>query len=678
MKASHDMTKRFLVAGVALILALPVSAQIIVNGPFKVADNTDASPLGAGNFPSFSVAPSVDHGMVAFRSGDGTPASVSLPTSATGVYLRRVDGAAPYVSGGAQFIADTDTILPGDTTRFRRYGAPSVDGRSRSAAFLGTRTQFNALNAIGVYRSTGGPTPEVVADRATEVPVPTGEPVAFFTTFPEVPPSMDGDLVVFRASSGPANNPDYDGIYLSDGVTIRVIADLSTPVPGGVGTFQAFGTPMIDNGLVVFSGGATADAGIYVSDGDTVTVIADTATLTPDGGTFQSFGTAPAIDDGNVVFFAEAQGSGGGAAIGGIYTTLGGELSTVAVEGTAVPGTNTTFNGFQTEPAIDGDRIAFGATTAIFNFAGIYVAHPAGITKVVNLLDDLGGKNVDLTTLGREGFKDGVLAFFVRLEDQSGARTNAIYAAVLDGALEQTLIDFDSDATGTDIADGALIDEQYADVGVHFGGGYHAASRATWFPAHAVRPSANYLCTFDGAAEAGCQEPDAGDGPLVVNLDFSADFASIEAYTQVGIADDDSLRIEAFDGKGVSLGASTATCSNAPDAASEGVCVAWVEAAGIRRLEIQRDGNDGTPDAIDTLVLVEGVDPAPEPKPGDLVGDNDCVDLLDFEHLFNIIIARQTDPDLRYDLNGDGRVNVIDVRYLVGMFDNPGGEPCVQ
>ena len=60
--------------------------------------------------------------------------------------------------------------------------------------------------------------------------------------------------------------------------------------------------------------------------------------------------------------------------------------------------------------------------------------------------------------------------------------------------------------------------------------------------------------------------------------------------------------------------------------------------------------------------------------PGDL-NDNGCVDRTDYY----IIVADIRGPEphnLAHDLNGDGRVNIADARYLVTLFTNPRGASC--
>jgi hypothetical protein len=59
--------------------------------------------------------------------------------------------------------------------------------------------------------------------------------------------------------------------------------------------------------------------------------------------------------------------------------------------------------------------------------------------------------------------------------------------------------------------------------------------------------------------------------------------------------------------------------------------------------------------------------------PGDFYTDG-CIDRTDLSVLMDQIRAHS--HNLAYDLNGDGKVDVADARFLVLHFTNPGGLPC--
>lgn len=58
------------------------------------------------------------------------------------------------------------------------------------------------------------------------------------------------------------------------------------------------------------------------------------------------------------------------------------------------------------------------------------------------------------------------------------------------------------------------------------------------------------------------------------------------------------------------------------------------------------------------------------------VDANGCVDMADFNAVLAAVRARST--NLKYDVNCDGRVDILDPRYLATKFTNPKGAACVQ
>ena len=200
----------------------------------------------------------------------------------------------------------------------------------------------------------------------------------------------------------------------------------------------------------------------------------------------------------------------------------------------------------------------------------------------------------------------------------SGPTTGSNGVARIAG--HQTIvIDFDTDPSGNDIPNGALIGEQYAALGVHFSPArFFACRRLTCYPTYTVRPSLNYLCTFSAVQDVPgtqCLMPIGGlDARLVVVLDFPVSFASIEGYTRNdGVFDSDGVTIQAFDGAGNLLATGVDTCNNDPPPhTTEGVCVAEVSAIGIRRLEVLQ--RPDFIDALDTLTLRVDDPPVANPQ----------------------------------------------------------------
>jgi hypothetical protein len=55
---------------------------------------------------------------------------------------------------------------------------------------------------------------------------------------------------------------------------------------------------------------------------------------------------------------------------------------------------------------------------------------------------------------------------------------------------------------------------------------------------------------------------------------------------------------------------------------------------------------------------------------------NGCFDRTGLSILMTAIRAHCT--DLIFDLNGDGKVDIADARFVVVHFSNPGGSPCAH
>lgn len=290
----------------------------------KIADTDTPIPGGTGNF-TFVGQPGLGDGVVAFR-GEG-------PGGQVGIYTRAVAEAAPLVMR-----YDRTTPIPGTSgTPFNDFSKPSI-GQGGSVAFYGEGT-----GRRGIYADVDGSL-QVIADSATPMPGGTGN-FDFFGN-----PWLAGGEIAFRALRF-AGNAIEEGIFAWSEGTLRRVADLSTPVPGGTGHFIGFGgtnmllgTPAIENGIVLFKGtGSDGENGIYKAAADgTITVVADLNTPIPGGGgTFTSFAgsvSAGNIDGDAVAFVGEGVGGQDG-----LYLHDGTSLSVVLDRQTSVPGSTAKF-----------------------------------------------------------------------------------------------------------------------------------------------------------------------------------------------------------------------------------------------------------------------------------------------------------------------------------------------
>ena len=140
------------------------------------------------------------------------------------------------------------------------------------------------------------------------------------------------------------------GVYSDRTGSLDVVADNSTSVPGSSETFSFFGaTPSIDStGSVAFRAVFASGSGIYLDAGIALRTVADTTTAIPDGaGSFSFFLGNPSVDGGLVLF--RGAGSGGQ---DGIYAEFQNQLLEVLASGDALDGRTVL------DAAIDADSVS--------------------------------------------------------------------------------------------------------------------------------------------------------------------------------------------------------------------------------------------------------------------------------------------------------------------------------
>jgi len=349
----------------------------------KVADENTAIPGGTGTFTGFS-DPFLDGGNVIFLAVGSN--------GQEGIYTDL---------GGLHAVADTSTAIPGGTGTFISFGDVSIDGGD--VAFIGSGS-----GQVGVYTDIGGGGLNLVVDKNTAIPGGTG-------TFSSLKsPSIDGGDIAFAGSGSGGQG----GVYTDIG-GLHAVADTSTAIPGGTGTFSGIdGTISLDGGNVAFNGqGSGGQRGVYTDIGG-LHAVADTSTAIPGGtGTFISFGS-PSLDGGNVAF----TGSSGSGGQGGIYTDIGG-LHAVADTNTPTPGGTGTLS--PDHPFLDAGNVAFLAT-ANNNQRGIYTDLGDSLMKVIDLTDTIDGKAVQTFSPGV--LSGNQIAFWAKLGDDF---TESIYVATV-------------------------------------------------------------------------------------------------------------------------------------------------------------------------------------------------------------------------------------------------------
>ena len=373
-------------------------------------------------------------------------------------------------------VVDTDTPVPGFNTNFKSFSDPSLD--NGSIAFIGGR-YVSATNAYrpyyrGIYTNVDGSL-NVVADTTTPIPRGGGKFIFFndfslnngsvafaanreiydylsgiytnvsgslkvvadlHTPIPggrggfldSAQPSLNNGSVAFRGQ-GDSSPSRQLGIYKNNGDVLSLVADLNTPSPGGTGNLDSFFQPSLNNESVAFKSYGNSQPGIYTNNGGVISVVADTNTPIPGGtGNFDNFNT-PSLSDGSVAFVGYKNSQQG------IYTNNAGVLSVVADTNTPIPSGTGNFTSFLncsnfftrcSTLSLNNGNIAFKGTGTA-DFQGIYTTLGGVLTKVIDTNDSLDDLAISSLSFGREGLSGNQIAFDAVFSDGS----QAIYIATL-------------------------------------------------------------------------------------------------------------------------------------------------------------------------------------------------------------------------------------------------------
>lgn len=316
-------------------------------------------------------------------------------------------GAYTDIGGVLGLVADTNTSIPGGSGSFTELGR-SIGG---SVSFDGVNVVFRGEGSSaqdGVYTNEGGAL-RIVADTATPIPGGAGNFVGF-----RFDPSIDSGNIAF--AGGDTAGFSLGGVYTEIGGLLSVVADGSTPIPGGSGNFSSFDIVSMDGTDVAFRGFAPTFIGLVTYIDGVFNVVMDQNTPIPgDTGNFTLFGAAT-LDGGNVVFLG-----GKNADLTGVYTDLGGTLRVVADKNTPVPLGTGNFTDFFFGPvaAIDNGNIAFMG--ARFSSAGMYAEMNGSLMKIVDETDALDGASAVLLDGGPEALGGNQAAFWAGFPDGSEA-----------------------------------------------------------------------------------------------------------------------------------------------------------------------------------------------------------------------------------------------------------------
>ena len=356
----------------------------------KVVDTDTLVPGKEVTFLAFTLWPSLDEGNVVFCASYHD----SGGTLRSGIYA--------HVNGALKCVVDEETRLPGSSDVFLSFDMwPSMDGTS--VAFTGSNLPVY-FHVMGVYKYVSGSL-KVVADADTPIPEGTGN----FETTPRGGVSADGGVTAFYGEG----ESGQSGIYVEEGGVLKKVADETTPIPQGTGSFTEFenstAISRMEPGdeIVAFLGrGQDGQEGIYKRTGSGLCKVADKNTLIPGGsGNFAEFGASFSISGGNVAFWAVDDGGREG-----IYKKVGGVLVKVADTDTPVPeGSGTFATFFKNAVSIYNRCVVFTAEDSE-DRNGVYTDCFGGLRKVIDDDDTLDGKTFFGVSADRESFDDGCIA----------------------------------------------------------------------------------------------------------------------------------------------------------------------------------------------------------------------------------------------------------------------------
>ena len=328
-------------------------------------------------------------------------------------------------------IADEDTLIPGGTGTLGLLERPVID--SGVVAFTNT----NPSESVIVAAPVGGAL-TTVASNTTIDPV-TGLPFGnarFGST-----PSFDGSTVAFGTPVG--------GVYaipVSGGPAV-LLANPSTAIPNGSGTFDSVHDPSIDGGNVMVEGQTNfgVQDGIYSSApaGASLSVVADLNDVVPPALTSNFTRVRdPSIDGANVAWHGRSGTTF--AWFDGIYTNFGSGVS--VDESMAIPGGSGTFSGSSVpfgNPSLSGTEVAFigrGSSSQ----RGVYLSSGGVVSAVADKNTAIPSGTGNFTSFENEvSLDNGNIAFV-----GSGSSSQRGLYSTLGGTLQEV------------IANGALLDGQ--------------------------------------------------------------------------------------------------------------------------------------------------------------------------------------------------------------------------
>lgn len=221
---------------------------------------------------------------------------------------------------------------------------------------------------------------------------------------------------------GPQLGPAQASIFTSSGGVSTTIAssigdfsyfNVGLNTVGGDAPLASLTVPSInDQGIVAFNAGLDAGGqGIFTGSGGEITTIADTTSDLFKDFNFKAFSSADVNNLGTVAFLAEFDADQDGTANRGIFTSSGGQLTTLVDDSGG-------FSYFNSDPAInDQGLVAFWAKLDN-GVEGIFTGSDPVADKLIAVGDSVFGSTVTKLSITQQGLNNGgQVAFEVELAD---------------------------------------------------------------------------------------------------------------------------------------------------------------------------------------------------------------------------------------------------------------------
>jgi hypothetical protein len=264
-----------------------------------------------------------------------------------------------------------------------------------------------------------------------------------FGTFSD-PPALNasGQVAInaFNMTGTAGGTLDNAGVYFFNGTTLLLRARENAAEPGGNGTFQTFGSVLLNNlGQVSFistlrntTGGANDDTAVYLHNGSALqNLVRENASVPEGNGTFSGFSTATLGASGQVVVSATLRNTTGGSNDDtGIYVHTGAIVANRARENAALPEGNGSFSFFSNPFINSSGQVAFqavlrGTSGGTLDDTGLYAHNGATLTNLVRENDAVPEGNGLFSLLFNPSINAvGQVAFEASLRSTSGGSSD--------------------------------------------------------------------------------------------------------------------------------------------------------------------------------------------------------------------------------------------------------------